>query len=52
MGLERLQSQFQVSDVRLAPLLGSEPPLDRMDTVTGMSEVKTMLAHVEYGMPA
>jgi putative toxin-antitoxin system antitoxin component (TIGR02293 family) len=32
-------------------LLGGEPPLDRMDTVVGMNEVKTMLSHVEYGMP-
>jgi putative toxin-antitoxin system antitoxin component (TIGR02293 family) len=32
-------------------LLGDESPLDRMDTVVGMNEVKTMLSHVEYGMP-
>lgn len=33
-------------------LLGGESPLDHMDTVTGMEEVKTMLYHIEYGMPA
>lgn len=33
-------------------MLGGESPLDHMDTVTGMEEVKTMLYHVEYGMPA
>lgn len=32
-------------------LLGSESPLDRMDTVTGMEEVKTILYHIEYTMP-
>ena len=32
-------------------LLGGESPLDHMDTVTGMQEVKTMLAHIEHGMP-
>jgi len=104
--LERLQSHLQVSDARLAPMLGISPrtlrrrrtagtlspdesdrlvllaevvalaqqaldgadparewlraphallggasPLDRMDTVVGMDEVTTMLAHVEHGMP-
>lgn len=33
-------------------MLGGESPLDHMDTVTGMEEVKTMLYHIEYGMPA
>jgi len=33
-------------------LLGCATPLDRMDTVTGMNKVKTMLAHIEHGMPA
>jgi putative toxin-antitoxin system antitoxin component (TIGR02293 family) len=33
-------------------LLGGESPLDHMDTVTGTEEVKTMLYHIEYGMPA
>lgn len=33
-------------------MLGGESPLDHMDTVTGMQEVKTMLYHIEYGMPA
>jgi len=33
-------------------ILGGESPLDHMDTVAGMNEVKTMLYHVEYGMPA
>lgn len=33
-------------------MLGGESPLDHMDTVTGMEEVKTMLYHVEHGMPA
>jgi len=33
-------------------LLGGASPLDHMDTVTGMEEVKTMLYHIEYGMPA
>jgi len=32
-------------------LLGGESPLDHMDTVTGMQEVKTMLYHIEHGMP-
>ena len=50
--LDRLQSHLQVSDVRLAPLLGGASPLDRMDTMVGMEEVKTMLAHVEYGLAA
>jgi putative toxin-antitoxin system antitoxin component (TIGR02293 family) len=105
--LDRLQSQLDVSDARLAPLLGVSPrtlrrrrtagtltpdasdrlvglaevvvlaqqaldgadparewlraphsllggasPLDRMDTRVGMDEVKTMLVHVEHGMPA
>ena len=50
--LDRLQSQLGVADARLAPLLGGASPLDRMDTRVGMNEVKTMLAHVEHGMPA
>ena len=33
-------------------MLGGESPLDRMDTAVGMQEVKTMLYHIEYGMPA
>lgn len=33
-------------------MLGGESPLDHMDTVAGMQEVKTMLYHIEYGMPA
>lgn len=33
-------------------MLGNESPLDHMDTVTGMQEVKTMLYHIEHGMPA
>lgn len=33
-------------------LLGDESPLEHMDTVTGMEEVKTMLYHIEYSMPA
>jgi len=33
-------------------MLGGESPLDHMDTVTGMEEVKTMLYHIEHGMPA
>jgi putative toxin-antitoxin system antitoxin component (TIGR02293 family) len=33
-------------------MLGGESPLDHMDTVTGMQEIKTMLHHIEYGMPA
>ena len=49
--LERTQSHLDVSTARLAPLLGGASPLDRMDTVVGMNEVKTMLAHVEHGMP-
>jgi uncharacterized protein (DUF2384 family) len=32
-------------------LLGDASPLDRMDTRVGMGEVKTMLSHIEYGMP-
>jgi len=50
--LERTQSHLDVSTARLAPLLGGASPLDRMDTVVGMNEVKTMLAHVEYGLAA
>jgi putative toxin-antitoxin system antitoxin component (TIGR02293 family) len=33
-------------------MLGGESPLDHMDTVAGMDEVKTMLYHIEYGLPA
>jgi len=33
-------------------MLGGESPLDHMDTVAGMNEVKTMLYHIEYGLPA
>ena len=33
-------------------LPGGESPLDHMNTVTGMQEAKTMLYHIEYGMPA
>jgi len=33
-------------------MLGGESPLGRMDTVAGMEEVKTMLYHIEYGLPA
>lgn len=33
-------------------MLGDESPLDHMDTVAGIEKVKTMLYHVEYGMPA
>ncbi len=33
-------------------MLGGESPLAHMDTVAGMDEVKTMLYHIEYGMPA
>ncbi len=33
-------------------MLGGDSPLDHMDTVTGMEEVKTMLYHIEYGLPA
>lgn len=32
-------------------LLGDESPLDHMDTVTGVEEVKTMLYHIEYTTP-
>ena len=104
--LDRLQSHLQVSDARLAPLLGVSPrtlrrrrtagtltpdasdrlvlvaevvafaqraldgvdparewlraphsllggasPLDQMDTRVGMNEIKTMLVHVEHGIP-
>jgi len=49
--LDRLQSHLDVSDARLAPLLGGASPLDQMDTRVGMNEVKTMLTHVEHGMP-
>lgn len=33
-------------------MLGDESPLGHMDTVAGMEEVKSMLYHIEYGMPA
>lgn len=33
-------------------LLGDESPLDHMDTITGIEEVKSMLYHIEYSMPA
>jgi putative toxin-antitoxin system antitoxin component (TIGR02293 family) len=33
-------------------MLGGESPLDHMDTVAGMEEVKTMLYHIEYGLSA
>lgn len=32
-------------------LLGGESPLQHMDTVAGMDEVKTLLYHIEYGLP-
>jgi len=33
-------------------MLGGKSPLDHMDTVAGMEEVKNMLYHIEYGIPA
>ena len=33
-------------------MLGNESPLDHMDTVAGLQEVKKMLYHIEYGLPA
>lgn len=33
-------------------LLGGESPLEHTDTTVGMAAVKTMLYHIEYGMPA
>ena len=33
-------------------MLGDESPLNHMDTVAGMEEVKRMLYHIEYGLPA
>lgn len=33
-------------------MLEGESPLDYMDTVAGMEEVKKMLYHIEYGIPA
>jgi hypothetical protein len=30
---------------------GDASPLDHMDTRVDMNEVKTMLAHIEHGMP-
>jgi len=33
-------------------MLGGESPIDHMDTVAGMEEVKNMLYHIEYGLPA
>jgi putative toxin-antitoxin system antitoxin component (TIGR02293 family) len=33
-------------------MLGGKSPLDHMDTVTGMEEIKSMLYHIEYGIPA
>jgi hypothetical protein len=33
-------------------MLGGESPLGHMDTVAGMEEVKKMLYHIEYGIPA
>jgi len=33
-------------------MLGGESPLGHMDTVAGMEEVKSMLYHIEYGIPA
>ena len=32
-------------------LLGGEAPLEHMDTVAGIEEVKTMLHHVDHSMP-
>jgi putative toxin-antitoxin system antitoxin component (TIGR02293 family) len=32
-------------------LLGGESPLQHMDTVAGMDQVKTLLYHIEYGLP-
>lgn len=32
-------------------LLGGESPLEHMDTIAGIEEVKTMLYHIEYSMP-
>jgi putative toxin-antitoxin system antitoxin component (TIGR02293 family) len=33
-------------------MLGGESPLDHMDTIAGMEETKSMLYHIEYGLPA
>ena len=33
-------------------MLGGESPLDHMDTVAGIEEIKKMLYHIEYGIPA
>ena len=33
-------------------LLDGESPFDHMDTVAGIEEVKTMLYHIEYSLPA
>ena len=32
-------------------LLGGESPLEHMDTVAGIQEVREMLLHIEYSMP-
>ena len=33
-------------------MLGGESPLNHMDTIVGMEEIKSMLYHIEYGIPA
>jgi putative toxin-antitoxin system antitoxin component (TIGR02293 family) len=33
-------------------LFGGETPLEHMDTLAGVEEVRTALYHLEYGMPA
>ena len=33
-------------------MLGEESPLQHMDTIAGMQEVREMLYQIEYGMPA
>ncbi len=33
-------------------LLGGESPLEHMDTLAGLDEIRTMLYHIEHSMPA
>lgn len=33
-------------------MLGGESPLDHTDTIAGMEEIKSMLYHIEYSLPA
>jgi putative toxin-antitoxin system antitoxin component (TIGR02293 family) len=47
-GMEPAREWLSVSH----SMLGGESPLQHMDTIAGMQEVRAMLYQIEYGMPA